>query len=183
MPCCATPSAPDVMIVIHASPVPDYATLRRYLEQGAFADCYVATFDGKVEQSDFIAAFYTTWLFKLERLVLRWTVDRPSTDEEAVQLGLGKRGHFAAWGVEAQDKDQLLLCDDSGRTRSWLMAVTRTGPGPVQTLLHFGSAVVPRNNASTGSKSLGPIFNALLGFHKLYSRLLLRAACAKLSKR
>ncbi len=44
------------------------------------------------------------------------------------------------------------------------------------TLLHFGSAVVRRRNRSGGKPETGAVFNALLGFHRLYSRLLLGAA-------
>jgi len=168
---------------VRACPIPENAFLRRYLDTGAFADCYRISFDGHVHQSDYIAAFYTTRLFRLERLILHWAARRPSTDEEAVELGLGKRTHFAAWRVEAQDDDQLLLCDDTGRTRSWLMAVVQPGSGPMQTVLHFGSAVVPRKDSAGGAASPGFPFSALLGFHKLYSRLLLRAAHARLAMR
>ena len=70
-----------------------------------------------------MTAFYTTWLFRLERWILRLAVARPSTDEEAHQLARGEREAFAAWSVEARAPDQLLMCDFTGRTRSWLMVV------------------------------------------------------------
>ena len=62
--------------------------------------------------------------------------------------------------------------------RSWLM-VDPVGHGV--TRLYFGSAVVPVTNARTGSAGLGTAFVALLGFHKLYTRILLRAASMRLA--
>jgi hypothetical protein len=50
------------------------------------------------------------------------------------------------------------------------------------TRLYFGSAVVPVVDAKSGQPTLGFAFRALLGFHKLYSRVLLRAARARLAR-
>ena len=55
-----------------------------------------------------------------------------------------------------------------------------SGNDSTGTRLYFGSAVVPRRSARAGKPSLGPLFSALLGFHKLYSRILLRAARSRL---
>lgn len=119
-------------------------------------------------------------MFKLERLILKWLVKRPSTDAEVRQLAEGTRDDFAAWTVEARTADQLLLGDFAGRTKSWLMVVAMAGHGNRITLLYFGSAVVPARESSGGG--LGFLFTALLGFHKLYSRILLRSAAARLSR-
>jgi len=51
------------------------------------------------------------------------------------------------------------------------------------TRLYFGSAVIPATHARTGRKSLGFLFRAMLGFHKLYSRMLLRASCKMIMKK
>ncbi len=126
-----------------------------------------------------MTAFYTTWLFRLERWILRLAVARPSTDEEARQLARGEREAFAAWSVEARAPDQLLMCDFTGRTRSWLMVAPAAGtPG---TRLYFGSVVVPVRDPKTGETGLGPVHGPLIGFHKLYSRLLLGAAARRLA--
>lgn len=122
-------------------------------------------------------------MFKLERLILRWFVSRPSTDGEARQLAEGKRDSFAAWTVEARAADQLLLGDFSGRTKSWLMVAAATAAGAPGTRLYFGSAVVPRRSAHPGKTRLGFVFTALLGFHRLYSRILLRSAVARLRRK
>src|SRR5262249_21100027 len=102
----------------------------------------------------------------------------PSTDREAEELAAGSRNSFAAWRVEARDAGQLLV--SAGRTRSWLMAAP-VGPGSgVATRLFFGSAVVAPPRRRGGNAPPGFVFHALLGFHKLYSRALLRAAVSRL---
>jgi hypothetical protein len=83
--------------------------------------------------------------------------------------------------VEERGANQLLMCDFSGRTRSWFM-VTPAGSGSSTiTRLYFGSAVVAVVDKQSGQATLGLTFNALLGFHKLYSRALLAAARSRLA--
>ncbi|MFC6632115.1 hypothetical protein [Microbulbifer taiwanensis] len=136
-----------------------------------------------ISQEQYVAAFYTTGIFKLERLILHWTLSRPSTDEEAERLAAGSIDEFAAWRVEGRADNQLLLCDIYGRTRSWLMSMPRRAEGAPGTRLYFGSAVLPKADSGTGAPGIGPVFNALLGFHKIYSRLLLGAAKGRLKAR
>jgi hypothetical protein len=126
-----------------------------------------------------VTAFYTTWLFRLERWILRLAVARPSTDEQARQLARGERAAFAAWSVEARATDQLLMCDFTGRTRSWLMVAPAAGASG--TRLYFGSVVIPVRDPNTGETGLGPVHGPLIGFHKIYSRMLLRAAARRLA--
>ena len=142
-----------------------------------YADCYFADMAGVVTHARYVEAFYTTRIFKLERLILQWLVSKPSTDAEARSLAAGAVDRFAAWRVEARSKDQILLCDFRGRTRSWLMVAPLT---PGTTRLYFGSAVVPETNPSTGETSLGGSYRSLLGFHKIYSQVLLSAARSRL---
>lgn len=168
---------------VEACSLPSGAFLERYRQDGNYVDCFRTRIANGVTQAEFVSTFYTTWLFKLERLILRWAVNRPSSDQEALQLALGRRNQFAAWQVEARDDVQLLMCDISRRTRSWLMAVPEPGAEPVATLLYFGSAVVARQDPGTGRRSMGIMFRVLLGFHKVYSRLLLHAAQRRLSRR
>ena len=156
--------------------LPADALLQRYREAGAYTDCYGGVVAADIAHAQYVEAFYTTWIFRLERWVLAVFVARPSTDAQARALAAGEVDTFAAWTVEARAPDQLLLCDYRGRTRSWLM----TAPDAGGTRLYFGSAVVPEVNERTGRKALGWVFAGLLGFHKLYSRVLLRAAIARL---
>jgi hypothetical protein len=155
--------------------------LRRYQDGAGFADCYVAEVPGSITQQDFIEAFYTSPLFKVERTLLKFLASRPATDADARRLAEGKATAFSAWRIEGQSASELLLADATGRTRSWLMAVPSAGSATAaSTLLYFGSAVVPRKSDDAQKARMGGLFNALLGFHRLYSRLLLSAACRRL---
>jgi hypothetical protein len=160
-----------------ACTLPAGALLATYADKG-FVDCYIAEVARVVSHAEYVEAFYTGGVFKLERWLLKVFLAKPSTDEEARLLAAGKLGEFSAWRVEAKAADQLLMCDIRGSTRSWLMTV-REHDGAA-TCLYFGSAVVAARHAANGKPSLGFAFKALLGFHKLYSRLLLNAACARL---
>ncbi len=168
---------------------------------GAYVDCYSTQIMGGVSHAAFVEAFYCSWLFKIERRLLGLFASRPATDADARRLALNESDHFSAWRVEARRADELLMADFTGRTKSWLMvaplesaasaassAGTAVGsaakPGrETATRLTFGSAVVPRRGAPGGSTDLGAAFHLLLGFHKLYSRLLLAAARGRLSRR
>ena len=150
-------------------------------EPGSFADCYVAEIDDAVSQTAFVEAFYTTRLFKAERLLLALFVGKPSTDAQARDLAAGAATSFAAWRVENRSPEQLLLADFTGRTRSWLMTEpVEATPGSPRTRLYFGSGVEPRTRTTDGRSAMGFGFRALLGFHTLYSRLLLKAARSRL---
>jgi hypothetical protein len=171
------------MMTVTPCELPRGALLQSQRATGAFTDCYCVELEAKVTQAAFVRAFYTTALFRLERLVLAWLARKPSTDVQAGELADGTRDVFAVWRVEQREPDQLLLVDQTGRTRSWLMIEPREATGaPVATRLYFGSALVPRVDRRTGRRSYGPLFAPLLGFHKLYSRALLRAAASSLMR-
>jgi len=169
---------------IHQCELPPEALLEKYQHGRAYADCYVTQITRHVSHAEYVEAFYTTPLFKLERLLLAWLVSKPSTDAQASQLAAGTVDSFAAWSVEARCEDQLLMCDFQGRTRSWLMVAPAEGESAASTRLYFGSAVVPARTARAGTDTpdLGWIFRLLLGFHKLYSRALLFSAKSRLMR-
>ena len=169
------------MFSIQPCPVPEDALLGACRGNGAYTDCYAADIAGSVSHEQFVTAFYTTFVFKLERMILTWALSRPSTDTQAEQLASGAIDAFAAWHVEKRDVNQLLLSDFQGRTRSWLMVAPLKGDSGPGTRLYFGSAVVPVVNAKTGRSALGPSFQSLLGFHKIYSKVLLHAARSRLN--
>ena len=172
------------MSTVTASSLPTASLLNRYRKPSwegviePYTDSFAAQISGSVDIARFVAAFYTTPLFRLERLVLKVFAGKPSTDGQAALLAAAKTEVFAAWKVEARTDDQLLMCDYRGRTRSWFM-VEADGAGC--TLLRFGSAVVPAVNARTGDEELGRGFEVLLGFHRFYSRCLLRSAARRLN--
>jgi hypothetical protein len=146
--------------------------LRRYAGDGGYADAYAVDVARLVAFEDFVSGFYSTRLFALERFVLM-LAGRPSAAGQARGLARGERNRFAAWTVEARGEGQVLLADDTGRTRSWLMCESLAGGG---TRLYFGSAVLPRVDTRSGQRRMDAGFRALLGFHRHYSHALLRAA-------
>lgn len=161
------------MFSIHNRPFPRGSLLAAYLADKSYVDAYWTEVEGRVSLPEFVYAFYTTWIFQVERWILTWTVDKPSTDEQAQQIAYGNIEAFAAWNLEARNETELLMCDFTGRTRSWFMATPTNTDGGARTRLYFGSAVVPVRDPRTGELSLGIGYRTLLMFHKLYSFLLL----------
>lgn len=159
------------MLCVRSAPLPPDALLATYSSSGAYTDCYSVRLDRPVSLGEFMAAFYTTRIFKLERWLLASILRLPSTDDEAKSLAQGELRRFSAWQVEARQADQAVLA--AGRTRSWL----RVAPSGQCTTLFFGSAIVPRQGGGLGWQ-----FTILLSFHKVYSRILLRAAARRLAR-
>lgn len=140
-------------------------------------DCFSVAIQKTISIEDFVEAFYTSWLFKIERKILALVVNKPSTDAQAIELSIGQRDQFSAWNLEYRDENQVVLADFLGRTKSWLMVQSTE---ETSTHLYFGSAVIPRLNTdgSLGEPSI--VFRLLGGFHLLYSRALLWAASRNL---
>lgn len=162
-------------MTIASVPVPKDSLLAAYDRQpGCYTDAFVTEVAATADFACYVAAFYTTPLFRLERLILRWFASLPSTDDEAQALASGDRDRFAAWDVEARGEAELLLADVSGRTRSWLM-VRRTDRG---TALWFGSAVVPKVGGDATAMS-----GLVTRLHRGYSRALLASARARVRDR
>lgn len=164
------------MFSIEKCAIPNNTLLAHYLVDGNYIDCYTTEVRGPISFPEYVFAFYTTLLFRLERLILKVAVSKPSTDNEARKLSEGVRETFAAWQVENRSKNEILMCDYRGRTRSWLMVAPVSAVDGHRTRLYFGSVVVPVQNSKTGKPSLGFIYQALLGFHRVYSVLLLYSA-------
>ena len=163
-------------MTIKSCALPAGALLGSYRRNGVYTDCYVTEVPGSIALAEYVMAFYTSPVFRLERMILKWTVSRPSTDADARQVAEGLADRFAAWRVESREEQQLLLADFTGRTRSWFMVTPLDSPGGNSTALYFGSAVLPARESATGEPRLGAGFRALLGFHRLYSVVLLFAA-------
>jgi len=156
--------------------LPPASLLARLAEQrGAFADAYTLQFPRPVSLAEFVEAFYTTRLFKVERALIA-LLGKPSSDAMVRALARGEGERLAVWTVEARAADELLMHEDSGATRSWFKAQA----GVAGTTLWFGSAVVPRRRGPGGEPRFGGVFHALLGFHRWYSRALLAAAARRL---
>lgn len=172
------------MATIEQRPLPDDALLVRYRDAAAgesiapYTDCFITAHAGPISLGQFVFAFYTTWVFKLERSILRIAVNKPSHDDDAMRVAIGKSDRFAAWTVEDRSECELLMCDFQKRTRSWFRV--ENAADRRSTTLMFGSAVVPVRNRDSGEQEMGRSFGLLMGFHKLYSRVLLRAAVRRL---
>ena len=174
---------------IEACPLPDEALLRRHSPDapdgpdGGYCDAYTTVVGGRVGLADYVHAFYTSAAFAPERLLLALVLRHPGDGERARRLGEGRTDAFSGWRVESRAPGQLLLADVREHTRSWLMVRDEAADGAAATRLWFGSAVLPRVDPATGRGELGVVFRALLGFHRVYSRVLLRSATAALARR
>jgi hypothetical protein len=158
-------------------PLPDETFIAQQSELlGYFTDCYGVELNKIVTLQDFINAFYTTPLFRLERLILALTPKGRMKDVDVSALSSGESDTMAIWQVEGRRDREILL--SSGRTKSWLMVVPLQGG----TQLYFGSVVVPEPAKHEGNMPrLGPVFDSLLAAHRVYSRLLLGSAAQRLS--
>jgi hypothetical protein len=140
---------------------------------GRYGDCFSVTVDRAASLADFVFAFYTSPLFRIERLMLRALVRAPSSDSDVRRLADGSAATFAAWYVGERTATQLLMCDRYERTRSWFRVVPLDGG---RTLLQFGSAVAAARDARAGAAAPSGGFRLLLRFHVAYSQALLHAA-------
>jgi hypothetical protein len=146
---------------------------------GHYGDCFAVTVAATVTLEDFVSAFYTTWAFKMERFILRWLAAAPSSDAEARGVAQGTQARFAVWYVADRNASQLLMCDRYESTRSWFRVEPLEGG---QTRLQFGTGVAAVPDRNAGALSMSGGFRLLLGFHVLYSKLLLRAAAVRAAK-
>src|SRR5277367_5327420 len=142
----------------------------RWRESG---DCFAVSVDRLVKLGEFVFAFYTSPVFRVERLILGLLAGAPSTDAEARLLAEGSGMSFAVWRVGERAATQLLMCDRYERTRSWFRVVPLNDG---KTLLQFGSAVVSKSANEPVTKTCGSLLRLLLKFHVVYSQVLLHAA-------
>lgn len=168
------------MLDIERAEVPMDALLKRYggvfpERWRGYQDCFRVRVDFEVSLGEFVTAFYTTPLFKLERLLLRVFLGIRSSDADADALLAKTRSTFAAWYEGARTPSQLLMCDRYESTRSWFSVEAHAGG---RTWLCFGTAVATRPERT----AMPARFRALLSFHVLYSRLLLHAATRRLAR-
>ncbi len=160
---------------IQKTALPTFSLLRAYQARG-YTDCYCAIVDGSVSLERYLRAFYGTRLFAIERRILMYAAGKPSTQADIDALAVGASEQFAAWSVERREDRQILLCDFTDKTRSWLTCEPRDGA----TFLYFGSAVVASDSGQRGRVKLPWYIRWTFPFHRLYSRLLLGAAVKNL---
>lgn len=141
-----------------------------------YSDCYSLRIGASVSLPDFLYAFYTSPAFSIERKLLALALRVPSSDEDAKALATDRSSHFSAWRVENRRDNEILLRFPRSGTGSWLMARPCPGDDSDSTELLFGSVVFPK----TPDTPFGPVFHALTGFHRFYSRILLNSARKRL---
>jgi hypothetical protein len=167
------------MFSVMQDAVPDDSLLRTYCGGArpecwrGQGDCFVASVDRSVSLAEFVFAFYTSPVFRLERLILGIVTGTWSTDAQARQLADGAESSFAVWRVGERTATQLLMCDRYERTRSWFSVVPLSDG---KTLLQFGSAVASGRRNPPAPRMRLSLFRLLLKFHVVYSRVLLHAA-------
>ncbi len=167
------------MLSIIQCPLADDALLRTHLGEvhperwAGQGDCFCATVPASVSLSDFVFAFYTSPVFRIERWILAVVAGARSTDAEARALTNGSGNSFAVWRMEARTETQLIMGDRYGKTRSWFRVVPTEENA---TLLQFGSAAAAPRKESSGYSQPSAIFRLLLRFHVIYSQVLLWAA-------
>jgi hypothetical protein len=166
------------MFTIMRETVPDDALLKTYRgavkpeRWGAYADCFAVSIDREVDLTDFVFAFYTSPVFRIEGFILHLLLGASSSEADARAVAAGTSQTFSAWYVGQRTATQLLMCDRYERTRSWFCVAPASGGG---TRLRFGSAVAAKRDKKTGVRPGGG-FHFLLWFHILYSQILLSAA-------
>lgn len=166
-----TATNPVIAVEISAIDLPGGVLLERYKVEGGYVDCFVAELPRAVSLAQLIEAFYTSPAFLPERWLLGALLRKKADDREARLLAIDAVRNFSAWTVEERREMEILLCDFQSRTRSWLMALPVEGG----TRLLFGSALVPARSRTDKIAT-----QALLGFHRWYSRVLLKGAISRL---
>ncbi|MEE2945352.1 MAG: hypothetical protein VX444_09285 [Pseudomonadota bacterium] len=159
------------MFSIRPCPHPETSFLKAYNSlPGHYTDCFETVVDGQVSLSELVEAFFTSPVLRLERKLLG-LVGMPSTTAAVTALANGAGTNVSGWETEQRDETQLLLAIFQNGIRTWLMVE----PDDTGTKLFFGSAVVPKNADSENPK-LDWWVKAFMGFHLLYSRIVLAAA-------
>lgn len=142
--------------------VPAGSLLAAFGKAEDYRDCFARTVEGAVSLDAFIERFYCSMAFQPERLALS-LIGRGASNDDARAVASGKAETFAAWDVMERRENEILLRDFQGATASWLSV--QISADPASTRLMFGSWVGgPESRA----------VKALMGFHVLYSKVLLR---------
>jgi hypothetical protein len=177
------------MLNISRIEVPDWSLLKTYRAPknpeawDYYQDCFTAKVDRSVALSEYIEAFYTGTAFRMERWILRFAVNKPSTDTDVRALAAGTATTFSAWRLLQRTDLQILLEDFQGRTRSWLAVLPAPQTIDGLTVLHFGSGIAATQASASAAPVMPRGFRWLSSFHVRYSEVLLHAARRQLARR
>lgn len=140
---------------VQAGKLPEEAISIDYAKNNAYTDCFYIDIPGKITFEEYIESFYTTSLFKAERIILWLLARKPSSDEDVRLFSKGKSKQFSVWTVESRLSNHILLRDFTNKTRSWLMIEHQCDHKIDNTRLYFGSVVVPKYVLDAGQVSFG----------------------------
>lgn len=169
---------------VQPRPVPDDALLATHalIGPGAYTDTVSVEIEGTVSLPDFIEAFYSSRAIQPELFMIGVLFRKPTSRQQVSDLAHGRIDALAAWRVGERRADQILMREIlSDKTRLYLMVRPSADGGTTELL--FGTAVLPVGVQADGSPRMSVLFTALLGFHELYARILLRSAKARLRSR
>ncbi|NRB30287.1 MAG: hypothetical protein HRU27_06805 [Rhizobiaceae bacterium] len=173
---------PEVMSLASGSE-PEGAFISQYSTTlGGYSDCYYIDIQKDVALSDYILAFFSTPIFRMERLILNLVPSGRSNEQCVLDLAAGTGDKIAGWKTEKRDDSQLLLAVGDGPIRTWLM-VQGSPYSETTTRLYFGSAVLPTGMTKEGHPKLAIVFRLFAGLHIFYSRLLLWWAARDLGRK
>ena len=170
------------MLDIIEAELPSNALTQEYKQQECLTDCYYLDVEMNVLLTNYLGAFYTSPLFKIERAIISAVTFKYTTDRDALALAQGDADFYSMWVTEERRDNQILMREMTGRTRSWLMVCPIVNGEKKMTRLFFGSVVMPKKQLESGAKQFGRLFYMLDGFHRAYSRALLKSAYNKLLK-
>jgi len=165
-------------MTIQATEIPSSALLYGHVERGEYADAFYTDITYSADLSEYIRAFYSSRVMRVERFILKF-IGKPSSADQVEKLATGEISELAVWSVAERRKNEILLPDSYDRTCSWLMV---SYPSTGKTRLHFGTGVHRMRQQGEGATSLNLFFRATIGFHLLYSKVLLRSARNQLEK-
>ncbi|MTI09151.1 hypothetical protein [Curvivirga aplysinae] len=146
---------------------------------GHHADAFVGQIDGIVTLEDYILAFFDSPIFRIERSILSLFLLRRIKQSEIKELASGRSQQFALWKTKKRNEEELLLEVGDSQIRTWFHTEQEQSN---KTKLYFGSAIVPDTTSKNAKEGIGFTFRFFMGFHKLYSRILLQSALKKLKR-
>lgn len=168
------------MIRVEERDSPKDSLLHQYTEKpGCHADAFMAEINFTPSLKDYITAMFGSPVFRIERVLLAVAAATPTFKKDLTAFALAEKDSFALWKTMERSDQELLMEVEKGRVRTWLMVEPTEGE---TSKLWFGSAIVPKTTPSREVGDIGFTFKALMGFHKLYSRILLLAAIRGLKR-
>ncbi|NVE95130.1 hypothetical protein [Altererythrobacter lutimaris] len=159
---------------VRACELPEGSLLAGFGGADDYRDCFCREVPGEVSLEQYIERFYSSAVFRPERVVLG-LIGRGASAEDIRALASGESDQIAVWKVVERKPDEILLLSRDTNTASWLAVSSSSeavGQTKNKTKLLFGSWVGGINESR---------WRVMLAPHVWYSRLLLESAAKGLS--